>query len=329
MGFESLKTCLVIRLKKENLFFRDTSLRNLLIYLMKEEENQNKFQAWLERARHPYRLVVMNNDTFEEVGSYKLTLLNIYIILSTIVMMVAFLVVLSIVFTPIKRYIPGYGDVSAQSEMLEIYSALDSIEYYADATENYTESIQRVLTGNSQTVPDTVAEDLTRDTEFSTEVSEEEMAIRNEVSLDLVNAGSRESKNVNVSPATDKPLEQLYFTSPLSGEISAAFMPDKKHYGIDVVAPKGTPIKSVLDGFVIISDWTREAGYTLGIQHANNTVTFYKHNSALLKKMGDYVKAGEAIAVIGNTGDLTDGPHLHFELWYKGQPVDPGEYVRF
>lgn len=295
---------------------------------MEEEEKQNKFQDWLERVKHPYRLVVMNNDTFEEVGSYKLTLLNIYIILSTIVMMVAIFVVLAIIFTPAKRFIPGYGDVSAQSEMKKIYESLDSIEYYADATDSYRESIQRVLTGNSQVAPDEVPEDLTRDTEFSIETSEEELRLRDEVALETLNEKNRNGKNINTSP-NDKPLEQLYFTSPLSGEVSAGFMPEKKHLGIDILAPKGTPIKSVLDGYVVISDWTRETGQTIGIQHANNTVTFYKHNSTLLKKAGEFVKAGEAIAVIGNTGDLTDGPHLHFELWYKGQPVDPAEYVRF
>jgi murein DD-endopeptidase MepM/ murein hydrolase activator NlpD len=295
---------------------------------MEEEEKQNKFQDWLERVKHPYRLVVMNNDTFEEVGSYKLTLLNIYIILSSIVMMVAIFVVLAIIFTPAKRFIPGYGDVSAQSEMKKIYESLDSIEYYANATDTYQESIQRVLTGNSQTAPDEIPEDLTRDTEFSIEVSEEEMRLRDEVALETLNQKNKQSKNINTSP-NDKPLEQLYFTSPLSGDVSAGFMPEKKHLGIDILAPKGTPIKSVLDGYVVMSDWTRETGQTIGIQHANNVVTFYKHNSTLLKKAGEFVKAGEAIAVIGNTGDLTDGPHLHFELWYKGQAVDPAEYVRF
>jgi murein DD-endopeptidase MepM/ murein hydrolase activator NlpD len=293
-----------------------------------EEKKQNKFQDWLERVKHPYRLVVMNNDTFEEVGSYKLTLLNIYIILSTIVMMVAIFVVLAIIFTPAKRFIPGYGDVNAQAEMKKIYESLDSIEYYADATDTYSESIQRVLTGNSQVAPEEVPEDLTRDTDFSIEVSEEEKRLRDEVALETLNQKNKKGKNINTSP-NDKPLEQLYFTSPLNGEISAGFMPDKKHLGIDILAPKGSPIKSVLDGYVVISDWTRETGNTIGIQHANNTVTFYKHNSTLLKKAGEFVKAGEAIAVIGNTGDLTDGPHLHFELWYKGQPVDPSEYVRF
>jgi len=293
-----------------------------------EEEEQNKFQNWLERVKHPYRLVVMNNDTFEEVGSYKLTLLNIYIILSTIVMMVAIFVVLAIIFTPAKRFIPGYGDVSAQSEMQEIYETLDSIEYYSKATDSYTESIQRVLTGNSQTAPDEIPEDLTRNTEFSIETSEEELKLRDEIALEKLNEKNKKGKNVNTSPS-DKPLEQLYFTSPLSGSVSAGFMPEKKHFGIDILAPKGSPIKTALDGFVMMSDWTRETGNTIGIQHANNTITFYKHNSTLLKKAGEFVKAGEAIAIIGNTGDLTDGPHLHFELWYKGQPVDPAEYVRF
>lgn len=295
---------------------------------MEEEEKQNRFQTWLEKVKHPYRLVVMNNDTFEEVGSYKLTLLNIYIILSSIVMFVAVFVVLAIIFTPAKRFIPGYGDVSAQAEMQEIYEALDSIEFYAEATDNYTESIQRVLTGNTQNVPDEVPEDLTRDTEYNIETSEEEKKLRDDIALETLNAQNKTGKNVNTSP-NDKPLEQLYFTSPLSGQISAAFNPGKKHFGTDIVAPVGTPIMAVLDGYVITSDWTRETGNTIGIQHANNTVTFYKHNSVLLKKTGEFVKAGEAIANVGNTGELTDGPHLHFELWYKGQPVNPTEYVRF
>lgn len=296
---------------------------------MEEENQQNRFQAWLEKVRHPYRLVVMNHDTFEEVGSYRLTLLNIYILISSIAMVVTFLVILAIVFTPVKRFIPGYGDVSAQSEMIEIYNTLDSIEHYANATENYTTSIQRVLTGNSQTAPEAIKEDLSaKVSEIHVEVSDEEMALRNQVQLDMMNTNSNNEAKINVSP-NEKPLEQLFFTSPLSGQMSAGFAPNEEHFGIDIVAPKGTPIKSVLDGFVIISDWTQETGNTIGVQHSNNVITFYKHNSTLLKKAGDFVKAGEAIAIIGNTGELTDGPHLHFELWYKGQAVNPSEYVRF
>lgn len=121
----------------------------------------------------------------------------------------------------------------------------------------------------------------------------------------------------------------MFFTPPLTGEISAKWSPEKKHYGVDILAPKNTAIKAAMDGYVFLSDWTMETGNTLGIQHANNTITFYKHNSALLKKAGSYVKAGEAVAIIGNTGMLSDGPHLHFELWHKGKSVNPMEYVDF
>jgi len=121
----------------------------------------------------------------------------------------------------------------------------------------------------------------------------------------------------------------MYFTSPLNGEVAAAFMPDKGHYGIDILAPKNTAIKAAMDGYVFFSDWTLETGNTIGIQHTNNVITFYKHNATLLKKAGNFVRAGEGVAIIGNTGELTNGPHLHFELWHKGKPVDPGEYVDF
>lgn len=111
------------------------------------------------------------------------------------------------------------------------------------------------------------------------------------------------------------PLESMFLTTPLSGQVSASFSLAKKHYGTDIIAPKNTPIRAVADGFVVSSDWTLETGNTIAIQHANNVVSFYKHNSSLLKKTGEKVKTGEAIAIIGNTGEQTTGPHLHFELW--------------
>ena len=125
-------------------------------------------------------------------------------------------------------------------------------------------------------------------------------------------------------------IAELYFTPPLrGGYITAEFQPSKKHYGIDITAPKNTPIQSAMDGTVIISDWTLETGNIIGIQHKNNLVSFYKHNSVLLKKVGSFVKAGEAVAIIGNTGQLSDGPHLHFEIWHNSQPVNPTNYINF
>ena len=142
-------------------------------------------------------------------------------------------------------------------------------------------------------------------------------------------SGQPAYEQVKISPTNGARIEELYFIPPLRGYITADFQPSKKHYGIDIAAPKNTPIKSAMAGTVIISDWTLETGNIIGIQHKNNLVSFYKHNSVLLKKIGSFVKAGEAVAIIGNTGQLSDGPHLHFEIWHNGQPVNPTNYINF
>jgi murein DD-endopeptidase MepM/ murein hydrolase activator NlpD len=131
------------------------------------------------------------------------------------------------------------------------------------------------------------------------------------------------------SVGNDERLEHMYLLSPIKGDISLGYSLERKHLGVDVIAPKNTAVKAVADGYVISSDWTLETGNTLAIQHPNNLVSFYKHNSVLLKKPGDKVKLGEAVAIIGNTGEQTNGPHLHFELWKDGHPVNPQEYIGF
>ena len=135
--------------------------------------------------------------------------------------------------------------------------------------------------------------------------------------------------NTNNLPKAEVPLGQRFFTPPISGEVSKSFNMEEKHFGVDIIAPKNTPIKATLDGFVISADWNLETGNTICLQHKGDVITFYKHNSALLKKVGDIVQAGEAIAIIGDTGDHSSGPHLHFELWHKGIPIDARDYVNF
>ncbi|MCB0637311.1 MAG: M23 family metallopeptidase, partial [Lewinella sp.] len=152
---------------------------------------------------------------------------------------------------------------------------------------------------------------------------------RRQVAIDAVGEMAAARSNSPMAGSTDIPLEQLFFVAPVRGEISAGFKPDEGHLGVDILGPKGTAIKACLDGYVILSDYTYETGHTIGIQHANNVISFYKHNSELLKEVGDFVQAGEAVAIIGNTGTLSSGPHLHFELWHKGMAVDPTEYVKF
>jgi murein DD-endopeptidase MepM/ murein hydrolase activator NlpD len=124
-------------------------------------------------------------------------------------------------------------------------------------------------------------------------------------------------------------LRETYFFSPISGYISAAFDPRNEHFGIDVVSKKDEPVKCIADGTVVFSSWTQEAGYVTAIQHQTNLISIYKHNSTLTKEIGNFVSAGEIIAIIGNTGELTSGPHLHFELWYNGSAVNPEEFISF
>jgi len=294
------------------------------------EENKKQRSRW-ERWKDPYRLVIFNDETFEEVNSYKLTLLNVYVMLSTLIVLVAGFVIMAIAFTPVRQLIPGYSSGSNYSELIQLYRDLDSLETLVKAQERYNEGVRRMMVGEVQYAPTEPPPKKSIGEHPPVERSEEDIKLRNEVEMGLIReatGGTAASMNIN-APPREIPLEQMYFTPPLSGSVVAIFDPDKNHLGVDVVAPKNTPVKSVMDGWVISSDWTLETGNTIAIQHTNNIVSFYKHNSALLKKTGTYVRAGEAIAIIGNTGELTDGPHLHFELWQRGKPVNPTDFVNF
>jgi murein DD-endopeptidase MepM/ murein hydrolase activator NlpD len=296
------------------------------------DENKKQRTRW-ERLKDNYRLVIMNKDTFEEVGSYNLSLLNVYVLLSTLAVVVTVVVVLAISFTPLRRLVPGYANGAGPQEMAQLNNDLDSLTQLAKAQERYNEGFRRMLVGEVQYEPEERPQTNRDAGSIGPEIgrSEAEEQLRQEVEMEDIRdatAAEQPSAPVNISPR-DIPLEQMYFSAPIGGTVSAPFDKEKNHLGVDVIAPKNTPVKTVMDGWVIFSDWTLETGNTIAIQHTNNIVTFYKHNSALLKKTGNYVKAGEAIAIIGNTGELTDGPHLHFELWHSGKPVNPMDFVNF
>lgn len=298
-------------------------------------ENQiqaSKWQRFRERMAKSYKLVVMNSESFEEVGAARLSLMNIYILLSSVLVIMAIAVWLLIAFTPLRKYVPGYGDVMQDQEVRDLYRQVDEMEKELASFKKYSDNFRRILVGEVTTEDDVpkVDQEMMDNSanEGEVELSEEEMELRNELVLEEVGVKAQEPRTTNLSPK-DTPLERLFFSPPVSGEISAGIMPDKEHFGVDVLAPKNTAIKAVMDGYVFLSDWTLETGNTIGIQHSSNLISFYKHNSVLLKEVGSFVKAGEAVAVIGNTGTMSNGPHLHFELWYKGKPIDPTEYIDF
>ena len=301
------------------------------------ENEKKRGRKFIEKSRENYRLIVMNNETFEEVGSYQLSPLNIYMAICAIVATVALLVFLLILFTPIKRYIPGYGNIQEHKEALRLTAELNEIKEDLSAQAAYTENIRKILVGDIVEVESQVAaidtnvvEDM-HDSLLNVERIREDELLRKEIELNqqLQNRQATASSS-NLVLNNQPSLKQLYFIPPISGgTISEPYGPDNKHYGIDLMAPKNTPIKAIMDGFVFTSDWTLETGNTIGIQHANNLISFYKHNSVLLKESGSQIKAGEAIAIIGNTGTLSTGPHLHFELWHNGKAVNPENFIIF
>ena len=291
-------------------------------------KKEPRIKRWRERLRNTYRLVVMNNDTFEEIGSYKLTLLNFYLIGATLAVLISVLILVFIVFTPLKRLIPGYGDVDVNNEILMLERELKSMNDSMRIQKNYTDRFKKILVGETETEEDVAsAARISDDTIEIVDPIKEDTLLREEVELEETRRVTQNAM-VGAISETGLPIDQIYFSLPVRGEISAPYNTMNKHWGIDLIAPKDSPILSVLRGTVISAGWDMDFGFTITIQHANNIITVYKHNSALLKDVGDIVNAGEAIAIIGNTGEKTDGPHLHFEIWHNGVSIDPEDIFK-
>ena len=267
--------------------------------LANSKERNKKFKI---SSKSTYRMVILNDETFEEVSSHKLTLRNIYVLISSFVVALGLLIVACIVFTPVKKLIPGYADFESNPKFIQITQDLESIQDSIAAQEIYLSSLRQLLTADGSTLK------LDRDIKPIQSPAPANLTI-------VEPKGAISLTNKQISP-------------PIQGLISLQFDPKINHFGIDILAPKDSPIKAISEGHVISSGWNLETGHTIGIQHANRLISFYKHNQKNLKKEGDFVKAGEAIAIIGNSGTLSDGPHLHFELWYNGIPVNPEDYIK-
>lgn len=275
--------------------------------------------------RNRYRLVIMNDDTFEEKWSLRLTPLGVVILFGSISIVMTILVISLVAFTPLREYIPGYADVGMRRDLLLANARLDSLERKAKADSLYFDNLGKVLSGDLKAETPPNPRDTTKKYDkLKLKPSKEDSAFRadfeaqeNTYTLTLGNS----TKHGGISG--------FFFFPPLKGTVTNSFNAADEHYGVDIAAPENEAIKATLDGTVIMAGWTTDAGYVIEIQHSNNAISVYKHNSSLLKKSGQYVKAGEPIAIIGSSGELTTGPHLHFELWYNGEPVDPQEYMAF
>ncbi|MCD4774347.1 MAG: M23 family metallopeptidase [Bacteroidales bacterium] len=294
----------------------------------KKKSQQKK--KWSEKLRNKYRLVILNDETFEEKLSFRLTRLNVFVLLGTISILLIFLTAIIISFTSLREYIPGYENPELPKQVYELQQLTDSLEKDFFRKNLYIQNIKNIIEGKiiTDTIVPIIEQTANYDTITSLDRSVEDSLLRAE--YDKQRSYSLFLTESEYIYAEDKSsLSSFNFFTPLKGIITRNFNLAENHYGIDIVAGINEAIKATLDGTVIFSDWTINTGYVIGIQHKHNILSIYKHNSTLLKKTGTYVKAGEPVAIIGESGKLSTGPHLHFELWFNGTPVNPKNYMGF
>jgi len=302
------------------------SLPSFSIKSLAETSSDRKKKNLWQRLTARYRLVLLNDETFEEVSSFQLSRMNVYVLVSTILVILVLITVSAIVYTPLKEYIPGYADVNMRRNLMELELKSDSLEKAMLSNQHYLQNLRRIINGDlpagqfydtlHQAAPNYDSINLDKH-------SDAEKQLRQDV---------EQQEKFSVKPAANiirskSSIRDFHFFQPLKGYITQSFDATKGHYGVDIVAPLNEPIKSTLDGIVVFAGFTAETGFVMAIQHSNNLISVYKHNSLLMKQEGDFVKAGDVIAIIGNTGELTSGPHLHFELWYNGLPLNPEDYI--
>lgn len=258
--------------------------------------SNGRWRNFLNKARFKYRLIIRNEENFEEKFNLMLSRLNVFIVFFSAALVLVVLTVFIIAYTPLREYIPGYGDVKENEQVYRLMLKTDSLQKSMNEREVYLKNIHSLLLGLDSNYTDSYDQTLMDDSK-SGQTSNDEKSIQ--------------------------------FLSPLKGNVVNTFEPSKNHFGVDIVSAKNSPIKNVAEGMVVFSGFTTEGGNTIIIQHAKNTISVYKHNSTLYKKQGQRVKTGETIALIGNSGEQSTGPHLHFELWIENVPVNPTKLIHF
>ncbi|KAF0196892.1 MAG: metalloendopeptidase-like membrane protein [Bacteroidetes bacterium] len=286
---------------------------------------------WYHKLRDKYRLIILNEDTFEEKLSFRLSRLNVFIVTGMLAIILVFLTTYLIAFTPLREYIPGYKDTSIQKDLYELQLKADSIEAAVRSKDLFISNMKKVLSGEDIEV--TTSASPKPDSSVRAKYSGISNRKSKEDSLLRADYESQNQFNLKVgekaAAGKDVTLDQLRFFTPLKGVVTNRFNPSQQHFGIDIASAKNEAIKAAYDGTVIFAEWTAETGYVMAIQHTGNVVSVYKHNSVLLRKQGSFVRAGETITIVGTSGEYSTGPHLHFELWIRGKAVDPEQYLAF
>ncbi len=285
-------------------------------------KNKSKY---IDKLRKKYRLIIYNDQNFEEIWSGRVTKMNLYLLGFFSFVLILLIMTLLFIFTPINRLLPAYANSEMQSKILENAMRVDSLEYQIHIRDQYFERINSIIRGeNPGAMPASNQSQEALAAELFYPSSKHDSILRKQIE-------EEEQYNLSILNRTKTELDfsKIHFFIPIKGIITNKFNRNEKHFGLDVVSEPNKPILSTLDGTVIAANWTLATGYVIQIQHDYDLISIYKHNSALLKQVGDHVKAGETIAIIGNTGEYSTGPHLHFELWHNGTPLNPEDYLVF
>jgi len=285
---------------------------------------QQRIRSWINKK---FLFVIRRKEDFSVITSFTITKVKVGLLL-IFLLMVCFSVSLIASKTILSRWFdPGYIETENTARIFALTETLDSLLLEVEAKDNYVKNIRRIISGDES--EDALAP---TDTSVSLEV--------NRQNIDLYK--SSEATQSIIEEFRSKPLDETsfvsissssfsdaYFFPPLKGVVTGSFEPSQSHFGVDIVSAENEPVKSIADGTVVLASWTLETGYVITVQHSNELISIYKHNSVLLKKLGDPVRGGEIISIIGNTGEQTTGQHLHIELWYKGNPLNPQEFITF
>jgi murein DD-endopeptidase MepM/ murein hydrolase activator NlpD len=271
-----------------------------------------------------FKLLVVNDETFEEVFSQRLSRLNAFVFLVVFVGLVSTLSFFVIAATPLRYLIPGIESAALQREVETLLVKTDSLQRVIETDSKYIDGIRRVLSG--EVVYE--APEIDSTTIFM-DVPSTDQLLETRKSIAMLELESQVKKEEAFSPVVENAISNSLYFAPLSGVVSGIYDPTVGHLAIDIAAAEGTGVKAITDGTVLHAEWSANTGYNLVVVHQGETVSVYKHNGVLFKKQGETVTAGEIIASVGNTGELSSGSHLHFELWKQGKPVNPQQYIKF
>lgn len=283
-----------------------------------------KSQKLRQKLINKYRLIIVNEDTFEERFSFTLSRLNVYVFGGIFAILLIALTTLLIAFTPLREYIPGYSSTALKKKATQLTYELDSLQNVYQVNNTKLDAITKILMGQVEFESyeehvDSVMNEIQKSNPDELYASAADSLFRKKIeNEDKYDVSLSENNNIGIA-----------LFAPTSGTITNDFNSENEHYAVDIAVKENTPIKAIADGTVIFAEWSVDTGFVIIIDHGSSLLSVFKHNSQLYKSQGELVKMGEVIATAGSTGHMSTGPHLHFELWYNGYPLDPTEFMDF